>query len=624
MKKTLLLMAALLTMGVASVSAKKLNADLSKLSNGPVSTWDATTQTMTWTATSNNMISNFDFPSGNYSSYETITVDFSDLTNAVGIRVQIKANGQEKVVALNGVGTHTKKLIDDFGFTAGDLVKVEWVRVLGSAWQNNETNTIDADHPASAKLNAVYMEGPDVVYIEASKVYMAPEGTTDIKNLVSTTEDHNYTGTEWTSTITYPKELAVQGAAFGNGNGDLDANNNKYVDISEYDFLSLVVTDAQSTSVALRVWVYDDVNNKVVTLYAYPEAECASVTNWEKEHRITTTGTYVVKVSDYKYLKGVKAANNWGAPSVSVSMAYMSAGNTPTPYKDTAKYTLAGVATGSVTLTAALADASAKIYDATGVTGTDVELTPANPNAIFVANEGALANTSNVCVDGTIASLMLQDGYAFAYPAEATALNAMFNRTMTTTYGTMCLPYAFNAANLPVTIYEMGELSADGKTLTLVELEDEVAAGTPVIIYNENSGAFRIPAEGATAALTLAEAQATTPTTQGLKLVGTYDNEVIEVDDAANYYAISNDRFVQAEETITLGAFRAYFTAPVSAGAKIRFSTDGETAINALTGQGDVTIEGVYSVNGAQQPALQKGLNIVKLSNGKTQKILVK
>lgn len=162
MKKTKNLMLAimLLIVGVGGASASKLYADLSKLSNGPISTWDGTTSTMTWTGTSNNMISNFNFPAGNYRAYSTISITVSDLTNAVGVRLQIKANGQEKLVALNGNGSFTKNLIDDFGFTASDITKVEWVRVLGSAWQNGESNTIDADHPASAVISDVYLTEP--------------------------------------------------------------------------------------------------------------------------------------------------------------------------------------------------------------------------------------------------------------------------------------------------------------------------------------------------------------------------------------------------------------------------------------------------------------------------------
>lgn len=187
----------LLVAGVGTVNAGKLYADLSKLGNGPVSTWDGVTNTMTWTGTSNNMISNFDFAAGDYSAYSTISITVSNLTNAVGVRLQIRANGQEKIVALNGNGSFTKNLIDDFGFTAADLANVEWIRVLGSAWQNGESHTIDAENPASAVISDVYLFQPtrtrDVVL---SKLPAISENTTwDVS-----TGTFAWSGTSWNST----------------------------------------------------------------------------------------------------------------------------------------------------------------------------------------------------------------------------------------------------------------------------------------------------------------------------------------------------------------------------------------------------------------------------------------
>ena len=51
---------------------------------------------------------------------------------------------------------------------------------------------------------------------------------------------------------------------------------------------------------------------------------------------------------------------------------------------------------------------------------------------------------------------------------------------------------------------------------------------------------------------------------------------------------------------------------------------DNVTAIQALTGESDVTVTAIYGADGKQQADLQNGLNIVKLSNGKTQKIMLK
>lgn len=47
------------------------------------------------------------------------------------------------------------------------------------------------------------------------------------------------------------------------------------------------------------------------------------------------------------------------------------------------------------------------------------------------------------------------------------------------------------------------------------------------------------------------------------------------------------------------------------------------TAINDVFGE-DSQVEDFYDIQGRRQEGLQKGMNIVKLRNGKTQKILVK
>jgi len=71
----------------------------------------------------------------------------------------------------------------------------------------------------------------------------------------------------------------------------------------------------------------------------------------------------------------------------------------------------------------------------------------------------------------------------------------------------------------------------------------------------------------------------------------------------------------------------AYFTTAKSSTPSNGFSiavNDDITAISTITGEGEVTVEAIYTVDGKQLRDLQQGLNIVKLSNGKVQKILVK
>lgn len=536
----LMLTLAFVVLGVGVASAEKLNADLSKLTTpgGTNASWDGESNTITWVGQSNNMVSNFNFPTGDYRSWEKVVVKIASLNNAIGVRIQIRANGQEKTKAYNGTGTLSVNLAD-FGFTADDLKTVEWVRMLGSGWYDGENHTINSDTPGSAVIEEVYFERPDIVYIEASEVFQAPEGTKDLKTLSGT-----YEGNGWTSTVVYPKEFAVQGQAFGNGDG---SNESSHVDVTEYDWLCFNVTSASANSAGLRVWFWN--GSSVVTLYAKPIADYATA-DWDAASKITGVGTYVVKITDYQHLKGVKAANDWGSPSSVISMAWVSKGDAPVAYKPTGKYTLVGESLGAGSLTDALADASATVYDCTGVTGSGVELTPANPNALFVANEGVLTNTKNVIVDGTCANLVLTDQKPFKAPAAFTAANATFTKTMTDAeYATMMIP--FRAAVPEGLVARNIKGNDDDVLITEVVNGNYVINDAPVLLKGA-VGDYVFTAAGAKIAV------ATGIQNNGL-LYGTYD---ATYNVPENSYVLQKQgdevKFFKAIDGTTVKAFRAY------------------------------------------------------------------
>ena len=575
-------------------TTKILDVDLSKLpakSENTAWAWNAETSTGTFSWSNNSWNSTELFGAGDYSAYTTLNLE-TKAVSADKFRIIFKFTNGTGQITIDPVATGTQsiKLADYVSLT--DLANVLTIRLSGNG--NNGPATGDIT------VSKVYLEGPNVNYIEATEVIEVPAGTTDLNDIAG-----SYTPLK----IDYPKELKGEAATLcGDGDGSNEAG---HATISDYDYLCFEITKVSGGASDLRVWIWDDVKNKVVTLRPHPISEYSTVKDWEAGYSISTAGTYAVKISDYKYLKGAKT--NWGSTAnMTISMVYLSKGDAPAPYLPSGKYTLIGEATGSVTLTAALADPNAKIYDATGVTGTGLELTPANPNAIFVANEGALSNNQNVCVNGNINFLRLTDGHPFKAPAGATASNAYYTRENMNKWGTVCLPYAVTSSE-SAQFYSIDGI--DGDVLKVTAL-DNVPAGVPALV-NVTNGAFAVRAQG----VTLSDVKVSNSTTP---LYGTYEYKDITADDAANYYAISNNQFVQATGNIELGAFRAYFTAPKSSPANLRIPAGETTAIEALTGEGDATVVGIYSANGAQQRSLQKGINVIKLSNGKTQKVLVK
>ena len=269
--------------------------------------------------------------------------------------------------------------------------------------------------------------------------------------------------------------------------------------------------------------------------------------------------------------------------------------------------------------------------DMTGATSIADGITiPVNGNCIIYAPAGTtLGNTNNVVVNGVCDNLVVSDGQTFEPTTAFTATNATYSRTnLDNAWGTVCLPYEVSSDD-NVTYYTAGTIS--GSVLTLTSAET-LPAGTPAIYksHSESGGKYSLNATSTSVSVVTA-VQSESVTNDDITLVGSFEKTVIDdvKTDAANeYYYINGGQFWHATKKLTINPFRAYFTVPKSVapsnGFSIAVDEDDVTALSALTGEGDTTIVGIYSIDGKPQSDLQTGLNIVKLSNGKTKKILIK
>ena len=233
-------------------------------------------------------------------------------------------------------------------------------------------------------------------------------------------------------------------------------------------------------------------------------------------------------------------------------------------------------------------------------------------------------NTTNVIgKDGKCANLVITDGEKLKAGRNFTATTATYTRDITNAWGTICLPYEVSS-NSDVTYYTAGSINGDVLTLTSAET---VPAGTPAI-FKVNGGTFTATSNNVEV---LTGAQNESITDDDIVLHGTLGKLVFDdvtTDTENDYYYISNNKFMHATRKLTVNPFRAYFTmakgSASSNGFSIAVDDDSMTAIEALTGEGDTTITAIYTTDGKQLSDLQQGLNIVKLSNGKVQKIMVK
>lgn len=111
------------------------------------------------------------------------------------------------------------------------------------------------------------------------------------------------------------------------------------------------------------------------------------------------------------------------------------------------------------------------------------------------------------------------------------------------------------------------------------------------------------------------------PSTSHVEFVGVYNPGKIP----AGAFFISDNVFYQADETNTIKAFRAYFQPKTANARALNYRFDGEegtTGIEEATEE--VTIVGIYTLGGVRINDMQEGVNILKMSDGTTMKVIIK
>lgn len=562
------------------MSARKVDADLSKYT----SNWDATNKVLSfsWTTTyGNQLLPELDLPTGDLRAYTKLVVETEEIVNADFFRVLVY-NGDDTNNQNTLKVTKTGTMEFDLASNVGNLSKVTKIVLSGSNWEDSKNGTW-GETPASFKVKAVYLEGPD--QIEATSGAETP-----INKMTSYHKDGDtYVTTGYTPNyrINEPTGAAYFGVDW---NGE---NLQNYTDLT--GCTSIRVYQNASTPKVRGLFFNKDATGQEVIWFTWNAAGYYELDLAAVQEKINN-------------LKLISIRPESGQTSSVTKMVVLQ----PSSKID---YVLSGAGVNGASAIAALNDASATVYDVTGVIGSGIELTPANPNAIFIAEEGTLSNTKNVQIGNTIANLEITDKKPLADLTGVTATAATYTRSMTNQFGTICLPYAVTST-ASVKYYTIDNL--DGDVLTLKE-ETVLAAGTPAIVEKVSGESITATGSGALAA-------AGAPT-DNLELIGTFEEKTVLAADyvGKNIYAIKNNQFVQGLNSITVPAFRAYFTADTSAEANLRLGFGDEaTAIEKLTGKNGVEVEAVYSVSGASQPALQKGINLVKFSDGSVKKVIVK
>lgn len=191
-----------------------------------------------------------------------------------------------------------------------------------------------------------------------------------------------------------------------------------------------------------------------------------------------------------------------------------------------------------------------------------------------------------------------------------------------TMYGTICLPFDIKEAIAGITLYKA--TSIEGNTLTITEVGYPVTAGTPLIFkLSAVASSMTVECNDSENAISVnTEAPATTPAGDNL-LVGRYTAQDITTGLEKIYY-LNGDKFHQAVTKLTVPAFRAYLdiTTVGSAPERLNIATASQVATALDSVGSDFSIVAIYDIQGRNIGRLQSGINIVRLSNGQTVKII--
>ena len=269
--------------------------------------------------------------------------------------------------------------------------------------------------------------------------------------------------------------------------------------------------------------------------------------------------------------------------------------------------------------------------DAMGITAATA-LTTANPNCLITANDGMVTNAQNVIVGSTCANLVLTDGYLFNPPAGFTATASSYSRDAVGGWGTAVLPFDVDVASANPDIFEL--TSADEYKVTFTKKESgTIAANTP-FVYKKVSG--DISFEGSSNAIistTISGYNVQDVDGTSWKIAQSMEETVI--DDVAtddflkdyDVYGISGNNFVKATKKLTMKPFRAFFLLPKAASGKARYTIeieDGVTSVAGVDAQQKATELERFNAAGQRIYAPQRGVNLIKMSDGSVKKILVK
>ena len=230
------------------------------------------------------------------------------------------------------------------------------------------------------------------------------------------------------------------------------------------------------------------------------------------------------------------------------------------------------------------------------------------PIEFIVGEDGVL--TVGIKNETAVHQWVIFDNFQLTYygPAPKTTVTLAVTDAQ---YATFVAPFDVEIPG-GVTAYVVEGVDSETNEIVMDELST-IPANKPVVLFSES--AYSTEVEGV--------AVPAEDLTYGI-LTGTYE----DIDAIEGTYILQKQSSVAFFKVETTGitkvkANHAYMTIPSGDGARAYYFGGEATAIGALKAltSGDAEI---YDVNGRKQVKLQKGVNIIRTKDGRTQKVMVK
>lgn len=175
-------------------------------------------------------------------------------------------------------------------------------------------------------------------------------------------------------------------------------------------------------------------------------------------------------------------------------------------------------------------------------------------------------------------------------------------------WATICVPFGFEIPS-NIAVYSVSEVDKNAEKILLQRIEGKTDANKPYLVKAQKKGVYRLSGR---------ERKAIDNPTNGL-LVGTYSNIYVPSGCYVMQYVNNNIGFyyVTTDNTISLGANRAYLCMPSDVANVRSFNIEtNENVVSIEDVSNSYSDKTIYSVTGVKLDDTQRGINIIKASDG--------